>query len=181
MTNEQVKSLTETALNTLMDDLAKGHSDALKRYLAVMSRFHKYSWGNSLLISFQCPEATHVAGFRAWLKLGRHVRKGEKGIAIIAPMVGRKHADMALTEDEQTRLFGFRIAHVFDIAQTDGETLAEFATVKGDPHEYTERARRALLVRSALMPALLSNGSWQRRVKMLRCDSIRTQCALACG
>jgi antirestriction protein ArdC len=139
MTTEQAKSLSETAIERLMDALERGQSEALKTYLSVMSRFHKYSWGNCLLIYGQRPDATHVAGFHAWLKLGRFVRKGEKGIAILAPMVGRKKSDDALTEDEQTRLFGFRAAHVFDVSQTEGEPLPEFATVKGDPLDYSER------------------------------------------
>lgn len=91
---------------------------------------------------FQRPGATHVAGFHAWLKVGRYVRKGEKGVVILAPMVGRKRSDDALTEDEQTRVFGFRAAHVFDVDQTDGRPLPEFATVKGDPKGYMERLER---------------------------------------
>jgi antirestriction protein ArdC len=139
MTTEQAKKLSEDALNRLMHALEQGRSDALKAYLGVMSRFHKYSWGNCLLIYSQRPNATHVAGFHAWLRLHRYVRKGEKGIVILAPMVGKKKTDGELTEDEQTRVFGFRAAHVFDVSQTDGEPLPEFATAKGDPQGYTER------------------------------------------
>jgi antirestriction protein ArdC len=139
MTTEQAKSLSETAIAKLMDALERDQSDALKTYLSVMSRFHRYSWGNILLIYAQRPDATQVAGFHSWLKMRRFVRKGEKGIVILAPMVGRKKSDDRLTEDEQTRLFGFRAAHVFDVSQTDGESLPEFATVSGDPREYTER------------------------------------------
>src|SRR6266567_8650228 len=123
MTTEQAKNLSEDALSQLMQALEQGQSDALKNYLRLMSRFHRYSWGNCLLIYSQRPDATHVAGFHAWLTLRRFVRKGEKGIVILAPMVGRKKADDTLSEDEQTRLFGFRAAHVFDISQTDGEPL----------------------------------------------------------
>jgi antirestriction protein ArdC len=149
-----------------MDALERGQSDALKTYLSVMSRFHKYSWGNCLLIYSQRPDATHVTGFHAWLKLRRFVRKGEKGIAILAPMVGHKKSDDALTEDEQTRLFGFRAAHVFDVSQTDGEPLPEFAVVKGDPHGYAARLARfvagqgiALAYDSKIAPAKgLSSG-----------------------
>src|ERR1700756_2178376 len=108
MTTEQAKQLTESALNRLMAALEQGQSAALKQYLAVMSRFRKYSWTNCLLICSQFPAATFVGGFHFWLKLGRHVRKGEKGIAILAPMVGRKRTtEEAPAEDEQTRLFGF--------------------------------------------------------------------------
>jgi hypothetical protein len=70
-----------------------------------------------------------------------YVRKGEKGIVILAPMVCRKKSEGELTEDEQTRIFGFRAAHVFDVSQTDGEPLPEFVTVKGDPHGYTDRLK----------------------------------------
>ena len=139
MTTEQAKSLSETAISRLMGALERGQSDALKLYLAVMSRFHKYSWGNCLMIYSQRPDATHVAGFHAWLRMRRCVRKGEKGIVILAPMVGRKKSDDELSEDAQTRLFGFRAAHVFDVSQTDGDPLPEFATVNGDPRGYTER------------------------------------------
>src|ERR1700687_4136585 len=106
MTTEQAKTLSETAIKRLMDALERGQSDTLKTYLSVMSRFHKYSWGNCLLIYSQRSDATHVAGFHAWLKLRRYVRKGEKGIVILAPMVGHKKSDDRRTEDEQTRLFG---------------------------------------------------------------------------
>lgn len=139
MTTEQAQQLSESAIARLMDALERGQSEALKLYLAVMSRFHRYSWGNILLIYSQRPDASHVAGFHAWLKLRRFVRKGEKGIVILAPMVGRKKSGDDLAEDAETRLFGFRAAHVFDVSQTDGEPLPEFATVKGDPQDYNDR------------------------------------------
>lgn len=144
MTTEQARDLSENALHRLMAALDAGHSAALKGYLALMSRFRKYSWTNCLLIYTQFPAATFVGGFRFWLKLGRHVRKGEKGIAILAPMVGRKRAsdDEQLAEDERTRVYGFKSCHVFDVSQTDGEPLAEFASVTGDPRDYLERLTR---------------------------------------
>jgi antirestriction protein ArdC len=148
MTTEQAKTLSETATAQLMDALERGESEALKSYLSAMSRFHRYSWGNVLLICSQRPDATHVAGFHAWLKMRRYVRKGEKGIVILAPMVGRKKTDDALTEEEQTRLFGFRAAHVFDVGQTDGDPLPEFATIKGDPKDYAERLERFVISRN---------------------------------
>jgi len=141
MNSDQAKQLSETALNSLMAALEQGQSAALKQYLAVMSRFRKYSWANVLLIYTQFPQATHVGGFHFWLKLGRHVRKGEKGIAILAPMVGRKRQadDEEMAENEGTRLYGFRSCHVFDISQTDGNAVPEFATVRGDPQQYLPR------------------------------------------
>ena len=143
MTSDQAKTLSDDAVSRLMKDLDAGQSDALKRYLSVMSRFHRYSWGNSLLIYSQRPEATNVAGFHTWLKMRRYVRKGEKGIVILAPIVGRKRAEtQELVEDEKTRLFGFRAAHVFDVTQTEGEPLPEFATVQGDPQQHTDRLKQ---------------------------------------
>ena len=141
MNTEQAKQLSETALTRLMAALEQGQSEALKQYLAVMARFRRYSWGNVLLIYSQRPEASHVGGYHFWLKLGRHVRKGEKGIAILAPMVGRKRScdDEELAEVERARVFGFKACHVWDLSQTDGEPLAEFATVKGEPQGYLNR------------------------------------------
>ena len=127
------KQLAENALDQLADALACGKSETLLNYLAVMARFHRYSWNNLLLIALQRPEASHVAGFHTWRKFNRFVRKGAKGIAIFAPMVSKKNAKGEDTEDEQTRLFGFRTAYIFDIADTDGEELAAFPTVSGDP------------------------------------------------
>lgn len=142
MNTDQAKTLSENALTRLMDALEHGQSEVLKLYLAVMSRFHRYSWGNILLIYCQRPDATHVAGFHSWLRMRRYVRKGEKGIVILAPMVGRKKSeDDHLGEDEQTRLFGFRAAHVFDVSQTEGDELPEFAKVSGDPQGVTEHLK----------------------------------------
>ncbi|MGA8597941.1 MAG: ArdC family protein [Bryobacteraceae bacterium] len=137
--------IASQALDTLAAALEAGNSAALTAYLGVMARFHKYSWANCLLISMQRPNATHVAGFRAWLSLGRHVRKGEKGIAILAPIIckvkdetkNRQNED-ASTVETVGRVAGFRTAFVFDISQTDGQDLPEFATVKGDPQQYLE-------------------------------------------
>jgi hypothetical protein len=145
MTAEQTKAFSDSALNRLMEALERGQSDALKQYLAVMSRFRKYSWGNTLLIYAQRPDATRIAGFHAWLKMQRFVRKGEKGIVILAPIVGRKKArEEELTEDAETRLYGFRPAYVWDLSQTDGEPLPEFPKVTGDPNQMTERLRRCI-------------------------------------
>jgi len=137
---EEIKKLTDAALAELIQALEHGKSDALRKYLATMARFHRYSWGNILLIATQRPEAKRVAGFHTWLTLNRHVKKGEKGIVIIAPMVVRKK-ETAVAEDEQTRLYGFRSAYVFDISQTDGDSLPEFAQVQGEPGQFTGRLK----------------------------------------
>lgn len=138
MTTDQAKTLSESALDQLMAALERGQSEALKLYLAAMSRFHRYSWGNCLLIWSQRPDATHVAGFHTWLRMRRYVRKGEKGIVILAPMVGKKKSSCEEPdEDSHARLFGFRAAHVFDVSQTEGDPLPELASVTGDPGELT--------------------------------------------
>jgi antirestriction protein ArdC len=100
-------------------------SDDWCRYLDVMSRFHTYSATNCLMIAMQRPEATRVAGFRAWTTFGRQVRKGSKGIAIWAP-VTRKTDTAEGAESELSdirRCVGFRLAYVFDVADTDGDEL----------------------------------------------------------
>jgi antirestriction protein ArdC len=139
MNTDNLKQTCDEALKRLAAALEAGHSDALKAYLSTMGRFHRYSWTNVLLIAMQKPNATNVAGFHTWRKLNRHVKKGEKGIAIFAPMVVKKRIEGEDTEDQQTRLYGFRVAFVWDQAQTDGKPLPVFATVKGDPNEFTSR------------------------------------------
>ncbi len=145
--NRQNQNTTDEIVSRTLDELAAaleaGNSAALTDYLQVMGRFHKYSWTNSLLIAAQRPAATQVAGFRAWLRFGRHVRKGEKGIVILAPILSKHRAEKGDEPQDEaravsSRLAGFRSAYVFDIAQTDGQDLPEFATVLGDPSQYLE-------------------------------------------
>lgn len=124
----KAESLTSTitdAIANLAADTDGAKQDATFRtWLTTMSRFHAYSFGNQLLIATQCPTARRVAGFQAWKGLGRCVRKGEKAIYILAPMVRREKDDDAKGESTR-RLLGFRAATVFDIAQTDGDALPE--------------------------------------------------------
>jgi antirestriction protein ArdC len=99
------------------------------RWLNVQRRFHRYSWGNCLLIALQQPDATQVAGYRRWQDLGRQVRKGERGIFILAPVVNRVKADDVENGEakEEQSVRAFRAACVFDVSQTDGEELPEIA------------------------------------------------------
>src|SRR4029077_442871 len=99
MTADQLKTLTTDALDKLAALLDEGHSDRLTALLKTMGRFHKYSWHNVALIAAQCPTATRVAGFKTWRTLGRFVRKGEKGIAILAPIIGRRRDADAAADD----------------------------------------------------------------------------------
>jgi antirestriction protein ArdC len=137
---EQAREVASKAIEQLRQALESGQSGRLKEYLAAMARFHRYSWHNVMLIAMQKPTATHVAGFHAWHKLGRFVKKGEKGIMILAPVVRRKAENAGQTEtDESSTSVGFRAAYVFDVAQTDGQELPEIGSVNGDPREYRER------------------------------------------
>lgn len=153
MKGEEAKKLADGALEELALALDDGHSESLTAFLTAMGRFHQYSLGNSLLIAMQRPGATRVAGYRAWQKLGRQVRQGERGIAILAPMARtRQRKKKASDEETEFRVdaraghdrmvLGFRGATVFDIAQTDGRPLPDFAHVRGDPHVYMERLQR---------------------------------------
>jgi len=95
MKREEALELAANGFEELSQALAEGKSEALTAYLNVMSRFHSYSFRNCLLIAMQCPTASRVAGYRQWPKLGRHVKKGEKGIGILAPLVYKQKADDA--------------------------------------------------------------------------------------
>jgi antirestriction protein ArdC len=114
-------------------------------YLSAMGRFHHYSWNNSLLIHSQRPDAMRVAGYQTWHKLGRSVRKGEKGIMILAPLVVKQKEDSPprgkREEEDRSRLIGFHTAYVFDVSQTDGKDLPEFAKTTGDPREFAKKLK----------------------------------------
>lgn len=147
---EQVQELTkklEDGITALFE------SDRYLEYLTIMARFHHYSYRNTLLILLQCPDATLVAGFHAWKqKFGRHVKKGETGICILAPMAYKykkeskkqdqevvilepesedtKHTKKAeqseeLEEKSEQRIVGFRVVRVFDVTQTEGKELPQ--------------------------------------------------------
>jgi hypothetical protein len=108
----------------LIEQLEAGHSETLTAYLNAMANFHTYSFGNVLLIARQRPQATHVAGIRTWNELGRRVKRGEKGIAILAPMIGKrrkKENTDARTDEEanQSTLLGFRRVFVWDRLSRD--------------------------------------------------------------
>jgi hypothetical protein len=139
MKREEATKLAERGLAELNVALKQGASDTLVRYLDILARFHRYSFGNVMLIASQKPDSTRVAGFHTWKSLGRWVKKGEQGIAILAPMVGRKRrddTDSPADEDSDgsvRQLYGFRVVHVFDISQTEGDELPKFAGIYGDP------------------------------------------------
>ncbi|MBN1189465.1 MAG: DUF192 domain-containing protein [Dehalococcoidales bacterium] len=107
-------------------------SQNFREFLLTMSKFHNYSIGNLMLIMLQKPDATRVAGFTTWKDLGRYVKKGEKGIAILAPCMPPKETRVVEPEDEEDegslaeiRPIYFKVVHVFDISQTEGKELPE--------------------------------------------------------
>jgi antirestriction protein ArdC len=142
MKSEQIKEITAKATEQLVAALQSGHSEALTAYLKAIGRFHRYSLHNVLLIALQKANASHVAGFRTWNELGRFVKKGEKGIVILAPIVRRKPQNSDDDDRESSRIAGFRAAYVFDISQTDGKELPQIGLVEGDPCAYSDRLRR---------------------------------------
>src|SRR6202166_1551296 len=119
---EEVNTRTKEAVDFLVAALESGHSEVLTAYLGAMAKFHTYSFGNIMLIARQKPDASNVAGLRTWNSLGRFVKRGEKGIFILAPMVGRRSTKDVATDEPsqdattegQRTLYGFRAVYVFD-------------------------------------------------------------------
>ena len=129
-TDTTATARTDVARERLADAVdALVSSDGWKQWLDSRARFHTYSFGNTMLIGFQRPDASLVAGFKTWQSMGRHVRKGEKGIAILAPMIRKVQAADGergeVCDDSGRRVVGFRTVYVFDVAQTDGDALPE--------------------------------------------------------
>lgn len=137
------QAIIKQAVDYLVQQLEAGHSEMLATYLRTMSRFHNYSFGNILQIARQRPTATRVAGFGKWKELGRFVKRGEKGIQILAPVTGyrRKEESVEKTESNPQRvLVGFRAVYVFDYEQTEGADLPELNhTISGDVGENRDR------------------------------------------
>lgn len=134
---QTAKEVIVANVQHLIHQLEQERSETLTAYLTAMSRFHNYSFGNILEIARQKSDATHVAGLYTWNQLGRRVKKGEKGIRILAPIVGVKRKAQEEAEKDITRrnrpvLVGFRAAYVFDVSQTEGADLPEHARVTGD-------------------------------------------------
>ena len=142
---QTAKEAIAANVQILIEQLEQGHSEGLTAYLTAMGRFHRYSFGNILEIARQKPLATRVAGMYAWNQLGRRVKKGEKGIRILAPVIGirRKNdaeADKDIRTQNQPALVGFRSAWVWDISSTEGRDLPELSCeVTGDVGVYRER------------------------------------------
>lgn len=154
MKAEEINLKTKEAVNFLAQALESGQSEVLTDYLSAMAKFHSYSFGNILLIARQKPTASNVAGLRTWNTLGRFVKRGEKGIMILAPMVGRRrpHREEVSTEiasdnaadgrKAEQQLYGFRAVYVFDVSQTEGKELPALTEVQGEVAGYQQRLRK---------------------------------------
>ena len=140
---EQIKALTEKIEEGIQNLFQSGDLEKYQAYLRTVSRFHRYSVNNQMLIFAQCPQATLVAGYQKWQnQFSRHVLRGEKGITIIAPTpykikVEQEKLDpdtkqplldadgKTITEEKEVQIPMFRPVKVFDVSQTDGEPLPE--------------------------------------------------------
>ena len=145
-------------LKALTDQLEQGVSDIFQSgqyaaYLTAMSKFHHYSFGNTMLIFMQCPNATHVAGYHDWRRnFGRQVKRGERGITILAPCPYRRREEVEETAPDGStattiqlvQRVGFRTVTVFDVSQTEGKPLSELVhKLTGDVADY-ERMTEAI-------------------------------------
>ncbi|MDY4509464.1 MAG: YodL domain-containing protein [Candidatus Faecousia sp.] len=149
---ERIKEITAGIEKGIMELF---ESDRYRNYLTTMSRFHRYSLNNVMLIHAQRPNATLVAGFSKWKNsFGRHVKKGEKGIQILAPtpykiMVDKEKLDpdtklpmlddegKPITEEKEVTIPMFKVVSVFDVAQTEGKPLPQISfSLTGDVAQY---------------------------------------------
>jgi len=126
------KAQKQEEVQALMDKLHAGvsaisTSEEWAAMLRFASKLHSYSFNNQMLIYLQNPEATAVAGYKAWQKLGRHVKKGEKGLSILAPSVRKyeveRENEEGEVETEERKYMKFRVVKVFDISQTEGPEI----------------------------------------------------------
>ena len=173
------KQTNKDRMREIVDSIENGikelfESDKYRQYLATMSRFHRYSVNNTMLIYMQRPDATHVAGFNKWRdQFGRNVLKGEKGIRIIAPTPYKKKVEeiktdpetnapvldadgKAIIEEKEIRIPMFKVVSVFDVSQTSGKPLPQLAAdLSGNVQQYEvfmEALRRASPVPMEIKP-----------------------------
>ena len=149
---ERIKEITAGIEKGIMELF---ESDRYRNYLTTMSRFHRYSLNNVMLIHAQKPNATLVAGFSKWKNgFGRHVKKGEKGIQILAPTPYKIKVDKEkldpdtklpmlddegkpITEEKEVTIPMFKVVSVFDVSQTDGKPLPQISfSLTGDVAQY---------------------------------------------
>src|SRR5574338_17692 len=135
MADTRAKDKLDESLTKLVDGVTGVvDSNEFKAWLRTAAMFHNYSFGNQWLIAIQRPSATRVAGFKKWEKMGRKVKKGEKGIMILVPYKAKAELDEDGNEKPRRMFFG--TGHVFDVAQTEGEPLPELGYVHTDGDSY---------------------------------------------
>lgn len=150
-TNAEIKAWEHQMAQRATEQLsALADTQKFKQYLRQNAAFHGYSVRNVLLINMQHPNATRVAGFKQWDKLGRHIRKGEHAIKITMPIVKR------LTPEEQVKyettaeraIVGYRYGSVFDVSQTNGKALlsaTDFIKERLGDHQNVDRLYHAVV------------------------------------
>jgi hypothetical protein len=169
---EELKGRIDAHLDDLYQSLQNGHSEKVQDLLAFFAGFRQYSLGNQILITLQNKKATVVAGYKTWEEKGRTVKKGEHGIAILAPLIGKKRTEAqagkgapsettlkdnrAFTkqradEEKEPALYGFRTVYVFDIAQTEGDPIPTLNKATGDATEHLERLKQYVSDRGILL------------------------------
>ena len=168
-------------------------SEKYKNYLNTMSKFHNYSFNNTVLIAMQKPDATLVAGFKAWKRnFQRHVKKGEKGIRILAPAPYKLKEEQEkldpetkeimldaegkpIMEEVEITIPAFRAVSVFDVAQTEGKELPELEVKElSDSVEDYENFMQALTEVSPVPIELKKSRAEQKDI------SVRALIALLC-
>ena len=147
-TVQRALACVDETLEGIAAALRRGKPEDLVRYLRFWGGFHTYSFSNVALLLSQDPGATRVAGYQQWKRVGRHVRKGAKGLAILYPRL-RVREDPDSGRGRPT-LCGFGVGHVFDVASTDGAPLPEPPAWRargparaGDVERIAEGIRRA--------------------------------------
>jgi hypothetical protein len=135
---QTVKEAIAANVQALIEQLEQGHSEGLTAYLTAMGRFHNYSFGNILEIARQRPDAQRVAGLYAWNQLGRKVKKGERGIRILAPVIGVKRKKDAEAEKD------IRTQNQAVLVGEYRERLVDFISGQGIQLEFKESIAPAL-------------------------------------
>lgn len=134
---EDITEKLETGLKNLLN------SEAWTNYLKTLSKFHRYSFNNCILIAMQYPDASRVAGYKTWQSMGRQVKKGEKAISILAPCPHKKQVEYENEKGEkelrEVTFTTYKAVPVFDIAQTEGKELPEVCkSLSGDVDGYAK-------------------------------------------
>jgi len=115
------KEVIAANVQLLIEQLEAGHSEGLTAYLTAMGKFHNYSFGNILEIARHKPDATRVAGLYAWNQLGRKVMKGQRGIRILAPMIGtRKKKDTEANKSKDPAAVNSPVLLGFNLLRLNG-------------------------------------------------------------